>query len=274
MRTIYIDSLFILNFIVDYLLLFAAGKICALPLRRWRMAAAAALGGAYAVGAVIFPSALALSVVKILIGAGMVLAAFGWDSRYPRAAISFFAVSAAFGGAVYAISGLGGAPLGAGAYIAVNLRMLLVSFALCYAAVSLAFRFSGRQRRGALHKVTLKLGGKSAQLTALEDTGNELLDPVSGESVMVVWAAALGDLLPPHGVQLLCGDPVRAYEELSKLPTFAAKIRLVPFSSIGGSSVMLCLRPDALTVDGKTSRALVGISRMRLSGDGKYDAII
>ena len=44
MKVIYIDSLFLLNFILDYLLLLAAGRICALPLRRLRYALGAALG--------------------------------------------------------------------------------------------------------------------------------------------------------------------------------------------------------------------------------------
>ena len=114
MRTIYLDSLFILNFIIDYIIVLAAGKICALPLRRRRMAAAAAAGGLYAVLAVMFPSVLALPVVKLCVGAVIPLAAFGQGRHYPRAAISFFAVSAGFAGAVYAISGLGGAILGGG----------------------------------------------------------------------------------------------------------------------------------------------------------------
>lgn len=274
MRTIYLDSLFILNFIIDYIIILASGKICALPLRRGRMAAAAASGGLYAVLAVMFPSVLALPVVKLCVGAVIPLVAFGRGRHYPRAAISFFAVSAGFAGAVYAISGLGGAPLGMGAYIPVNLRILLVSFALCYAAVSLAFRCAGRQRRGTLHKVELSLGGKKAALTALEDTGNELIDPVSGEAIVVVWIDAIKALLPPGSEQKLSADPIKAYEELTQSASLTGRLRLVPYSCVNGCAMMVCLRPDALLVDGKSLRALVGISRTRLSGDGKYNALI
>ena len=48
MKIIYADSLVLLNAAVDYLLLLSAGKLCALPLRRWRMALGALWGGAYA----------------------------------------------------------------------------------------------------------------------------------------------------------------------------------------------------------------------------------
>lgn len=238
------------------------------------MALAAAIGGVYAALAVVFPSLFALPVLKLAFGALIPLAAFGSGRQYFRTAITFFAVSAAFAGAVYAISGLGGAPLGSGAYVPVSLKMLLVSFALCYAAISLAFRYVGRHRRGSFHRVNVTLGGKTAELTALEDTGNELLDPISGEAVIVVWLGAIAPLLPKSDAETLSADPIKAYGDLAQSEILSGKMRLVPYSCVGGSSVMLCLRPDSLCVDGKASRALVGVSRTRLSGDGKYNALI
>ncbi len=55
MTVVYIDSLFLLNFVVNYLLLLAAAKLSGEPLRRLRMAGGAALGAAYA-AAVFFPT--------------------------------------------------------------------------------------------------------------------------------------------------------------------------------------------------------------------------
>ena len=49
MTVIYVDTLFLLNGIIDYLLLLAAARLAGEPLRRLRFGAAAALGGAYAV---------------------------------------------------------------------------------------------------------------------------------------------------------------------------------------------------------------------------------
>ena len=50
MTVVYIDALFLLNLIVNYLLLLAAAKLAGEPLRRLRLAAGAALGGLYAAG--------------------------------------------------------------------------------------------------------------------------------------------------------------------------------------------------------------------------------
>ena len=60
MTVIYIDTLFLLNALVDYLLLLAAARLAGEPLRRIRFALGAALGGAYAV-AIFLPGLFFLS---------------------------------------------------------------------------------------------------------------------------------------------------------------------------------------------------------------------
>ena len=49
MTVIYVDTLFLLNGVIDYLLLLAAARLAGEPLARWRFALGGALGGLYAV---------------------------------------------------------------------------------------------------------------------------------------------------------------------------------------------------------------------------------
>ena len=53
MTVIYVDTLFLLNTMVDYLLLLASARLAGEPLARLRFALGAVLGGLYAVA--IFP---------------------------------------------------------------------------------------------------------------------------------------------------------------------------------------------------------------------------
>ena len=53
MTVIYLDELFLLNFVVDYLLLLAAGRLSGEILRRGWLALGAAIGAAYAAAAVL-----------------------------------------------------------------------------------------------------------------------------------------------------------------------------------------------------------------------------
>ena len=129
--TIYADSLFALNFIADWALLLAAGRLSGAVLRRWRIALAAALGAAYALASVA-PGwgFLTHPAAKIALGVGMSLIAFGSERRFWRCCGMFFAVSALFGGAVWGAAMLAGYDAARGVYVPVSGRVLALSFAL------------------------------------------------------------------------------------------------------------------------------------------------
>lgn len=270
METVYVDSLILLNAAVDYALLLAAGKICALPLRRGRMLLGALGGGIYALLAVLRPEIFSLALSKLLAGALMTIIAFGLHRTTPRAVVAVYAVAAAFGGAVYAASGLAGSANGSSRFMPVSPRVLLLSFAVCYAAVCLVFRRIARRADRRLCLVQLCHNGTAVSFSALLDTGNELVDPVSGDPVLIADAETLSPLfsggLPP------LGDPLSALEQLS---AHGLRCRLIPCSSVAAErSLLLCFRPDSVRVDGRNRTLLIGISPHRLSPDGQFQAII
>ena len=267
MKTVYADTLILWNAAVDYLLLLAAGQLCALPLRRGRMALGALWGGAYALLCAVFPAVFALWTVKLAAGALAVLIAFGVERRTPRALAAFCAVAACFGGAVHfldALRGGEGAPVPAG--------MLPPAFALCYAVTALIFRRVGRERGEVLHDVTLTRRGIAVQLRALEDSGNALSDPLTGDGVIVADAAALAPVFDDPALLRL-----DAPEALARLEGEQGRgLRLLPCACVTAErALLLCFRPERLTVDGVERRdLLVAVSPARLSPEGAYDAII
>ena len=271
MKIIYVDTLLILNTVIDYLLLLSAGRLCALPLRRGRMALGALCGGGYALLAAVKPAVFALWTVKLIAGALIVVIAFGIERRTIRGLAAFYAVAAAFGGAVHAGARLRGEPGSEG--LTVSLPVLLLSFAICYAGVDLTFRHIGRRAERRLHTVTLRLRGREATFAALDDSGNELIDPVSGCGALIVSAAALAPLF--RCPELLTLDAAEAIGQLAeKEPT--AKFRLLPCTSASSERTMLlCFRPDSILVDGKQrDDLLAAVSRGTMAEDGEYQAIL
>ena len=103
MDVIYLDSLFGLNLLIDYCLVLVSARVCGVVLRRWRYALAALIGALYA-ALMVLPGFgwLANGMMKLALGAAMALIAFGGEAHLVRCTVVFFAVSAAFGGAVYA----------------------------------------------------------------------------------------------------------------------------------------------------------------------------
>ena len=98
MTVIYVDTLFLLNGIIDYLLLLAAARLAGEPLRRLRFGAAAALGGAYAV-AIFLPgmSFLAGPWCKLASCVLMLVVAYGGSRRLLRQGLIFVALACALG---------------------------------------------------------------------------------------------------------------------------------------------------------------------------------
>jgi len=270
MKIIYADSLVLMNAAVDYVLLLAAGKLCAAPLRRWRMGLAALLGGLYALLCAVYPGFWALWTVKLAAGAVMVLIAYGPERRTVRVLAAFYAAAAAFGGAVRFAAGLGGESAGLGS--PVSLRVLALSFAVCYAAVALIFRRIGARQAERLYEVTVTRRGRTVSLRALADSGNALTDPLTGDAVMVASAAALAPLFDDPEL-LSLGAP----EALARLAGEQGRgLRLLPCACVTAEQgLLLCFRPDSITVDGGARRdLLVAVSPHRLSPEGRYEAII
>lgn len=266
METIYIDRLFILNFICDYLILLGSARVCGVLLRRVRYAVAALFGAVYAVASVLPGFAfLTLLPIKLASGVLMALIAFAKEPKFWRCAAVFFAVSAVFGGTLWALSVQGGG-MGNAVYLPVSMPVLVLSFGIIYAALSLVFRRTAKSTGKAVHTVVIGFLGHSVTLRALYDSGNCLYDPMTGSQVLIAGAKQLAPLL---------GEGSENLSPTELITLYAGKMRLIPYSAVGTQSGLLpAFRPDSLTVDGKKREdILVGVSPTAVSGDG-FDCII
>ena len=274
-ETIYLDSLFALNAIIDYFLLLCSARVAGAVLHRWRLGLAAVLGGFWAAASVL-PGFefLSFAPMKLVPAVFMALIAFGGERKLWRCLVIFLAVSAAFGGAVWAASMLAGTGMyGGRVYLPVSTRVLVLSFALCYAGVSLVFRRIGKRAEREILPLAVTLRGKTVTLRALRDTGNGLYDPVSGRAVAVAELGAISPLL--GGFECTGNDAAALCETLCKLSGLEGRVTLVPYSALGtGHGLLAAIRPDSVAISGKEADILIGISPAALSQDGDIDAIL
>lgn len=270
MTVVYADEVFLLNGIVDYLLLLSAARLAGEPLRRLRMALAAALGGVYA-AAIFFPGFqfLASPLCKLAVAAAMTLVAFGGSRRLLRVSLVFLGVGAAFGGGVLALQLLFGAPA------VLDLKTVLLAAAGCYAFLSLLFHGGAKHTGRELAPAELTLGERRCLLTALIDTGNTLTDPATGRPVMVAEGEKTASLFPagqaPGPEELT--DPVGALERRREA---GRHWRLIPYQAVGVScGLLLAVRVDRARVAGEDyGPILVALAPGRLSDGGGYNALI
>lgn len=283
MQVVYIDSLFLLNAVMDYLLLVASARIAGEPLHRIRMVVAALLGGGYAAASLLpgmgFLSGAAWKLAAAVL---MVFVGLGASRRLLRQLVIFFALAFAFGGGVLAVAFLGGRglhPARGMLYSGVDLRIVLLTAAICYVVWSTFCKGLGRKNvlSGELVGIEVHAQEKHVALTALRDTGNTLTDPVSGQGVIVLdWQAVQPLLdreyrLQPQELE----NPAKAVERLNT-GRWKGKWGLIPYRAVGVECGMLVtLRPDRVTIAGKEQgHVQLALSPTPVSPNGGWQALV
>lgn len=240
----YLVPVMVVCFGADGMLLQAAGALAGKRVPWGNTGLAAALGALYG-GACLLPGFAALGggLWRLAALGLMGLVAYGWA---PGAVSLFCVLDLACGALALAMGG--------------PLRMLLA--ALTVALLCLA---------GALGKkrpvpVELYWQDRRERVLALQDTGNGLYDPVTGQQVLVVGPQVAFRLLGLSPEQLK--SPVETLT-LAPLPG----LRLVPYRAVGGGGLMLALRLPKVRMGGVTKSALVAFAPEGLDGKEKFEAL-
>lgn len=275
--TVYLDSLFFLNLLIDYLLLLAAAKVAGEAFSRLRLLLGAALGALLA-ALVFLPGFdwLLHPACKIAAGALMVVAAYGGSDRLLRMGGIFFTLSCALGGGVLVIGLLTGRGLSFDNGVlatGMDLKIVLLSAAGCYLVLTLLFRRAGRHGGGELEPGVVDIEGKQALLTVLRDTGNTLTDPATGRPVLVAEGAKMAGVLPG---ELIAGlwAPAEAMEKFSG-QELGRRLRLLPYRAVGvDCGFLLAVRADRVSVGKRDfGGLLVALSPTAVSDGGGYGAL-
>lgn len=230
MTVVYLDSVFLFNALLDYLLVLSAARLAGLTLRRGRYILCGLLGGAYA-AAVFLPGGAFLTAAPVKAAAGVLLAlaAFGGERHFWRLTLLTFAIACALAGSVLALGLLAGQniPNARGVfYTNVDSRTLLVSAAGVYLVLTVLFRAAASHGlRGERLAVTVMLLGKTASFTALRDTGSGLRDS-TGTPILTVERRCLPQLQ----------ESWRGSRAAEALPLLRRLNRALPAASAGADS--------------------------------------
>ena len=270
MRVVYIDGVFVLNALLDYLLLLCTARLAGIPLKRLRYCLGGLLGGIYA-AAVFLPGCGFLSTpwVKVMSGILMALTAYGCEPQFFRLTVLLMGISCGLAGCVLAAGALTGGWISNAdgiLFTNTNVGELLLVATLGYLFFSTVFRAAAHHRiQREVVPVMVTIGGKSAALTALADNGCTLADPVSGLPVLIVPVRRLRPLLPDTVWPFLEGECLRSPSEiLEQLRQAAPELRffLVPYRTVGNTSgLLLSLRSDWVQVGAeKYKRLPIGLA--------------
>lgn len=260
----------------DYLILWAGGEIANREARRGGLFLSAALGSLYYLafllltkGGFSLPPWL-LIVSSLLMPAFMVLLAF--NKRDLKAVLPMVYLLALIAGGIgYWLQSMNVARVWVllGPHVAV-LLIAEIGWGLLHERFWESF--------GQIALV-VEINGQKQALRALIDSGNELVEPVSGKRVVIVEKDVMKNLVPAEIMQSIeqmtpiGGDPDSA-EGWNK------RLVLIPFKSVGrDSGVLVGLRPDSVYLKHKGKQVrlpgvIIGLETGSLSQRGEYQALI
>lgn len=272
--TVYVDAVFLLNTLINGMLLHTTARIRGAPMHRARFWLAASAGGIYAVLCCL-PALqfLQLWPMKLLAMVLMLLLSFGAHRHTVTDGVVFLLLSVGLCGLVYfVVTVLCGTQIPAGGVYPVTFPELLLTTGLAAFCGRLVGTRAAVQAGERLFPIRLRLGDAVIPLTALYDTGNSLRDPSSGEPVTVVSADAL--------VQAVGKEPLRAIRRgdlktaLELLAPY--RPRLIPYRAVGVSGgLLIALRCKELRVGTHLQQnPLIALSPTPVCDSGRYAALV
>jgi len=277
-NTIYIDILFLVNLIINTIIILGEAFLLKLPSKPHRILLGASVGALYSCISFLTNPVIASSMgIKTLCAAIIMFFCFGRCRPFALAKriLVFFALTVALGlGMLFALYftklgiRLGGVIKNGVFYFDIPAYFLIICSVVSYFILRLVHRLFKKVNSRCLCAVKLIRHGKTVNLTALVDTGNMLADPFSRKKVLIAEAKKLSPLFDNEII-----DIASVGFDDTPLPE---GFRIIPFSSIGKKSGLLAaFVPDCVVVENsKKDNIIIAIFNGKLSGSGDYNALI
>jgi len=265
--TIYIDVLIVINTYITYFTLKAAAALLHAGYKISRIIAASIFGGIAAVSALIPLNLWGGLLLRLLLTTALCLIAFGYSGirRLLLTSAVATAIATFICGIVFLIREFTEnnfcIPIRGYVYIDISVLTLIFSTTIVYIIISLFRRFLDKPSENSILTIEIQHGGCTVTLKAYADSGNNLRDFLSGLPVIVCQAEKIKGIMP----------------EAPQKGELAKGVRLIPFSSVGGSGIITAFKPDLIvfyTENGakKEVSALIGAGGMSFN-EKDFDAI-
>lgn len=294
----YLDLIWLLNFGIDYLLLWMTAVFRNAPFRRWRMALAAALGASYVLF-LFFPPLHTMYTLFMKVGLSVVLIllTFGYGNwqRFVSLFCTFYFISFVTGGGIFALHYVwqsqhevmqGVLASQGNAYgHAISWWFVILGFPIMLWFSHTRWKKIEISRRMHSNKVWVDvcIDQKWFSCQGLIDTGNQLHDPFTRTPVMLMDLQVAEAVLPSALNEAIKKDSL--WDLQHSIHThisdeWLSRIKIVPFRGVGRQmDLMLTVRPDRVLFrkeecTWKPTRVLVAFKEEILSSNKEYEAIV
>ena len=230
---IYVDVVFVLNIIIDFILLMSVSIILTRNAKLKRIILGSIFGGVTTFLLFVNIDWILLTILKIIFGLIMILITFGFRNIKYTMNNMYYLLTTSFivGGVMYLLKDK---------IIYNYLVLLLTFFIVVYLYVKQVKKYHNSYSN--YFKVQLFIKKKKYELTGFLDTGNKLSDPYKHRPVIVI------------DKRIKCHLDSYIY---------------VPYKSLNNTSVLKCIKVDKIIIDKHLFKNyLVGFSKDKIQIDG------
>lgn len=256
---IYADVLLLVNFSMDILTLYAAGRLTNKKTTKGRIIVASCVGSLLATVQTLLLNSDTITVrlasVATLLGASVLMALISYGKynsvrQLIRDSVIVWGAGALLGGIMTLILSLG-------TTVSPNSRVNYLSvFVPCSLAALGFLRFIVSSKSQSSQTILMLVRDKKYKISSLCDTGSFAADPISGVPVILVKARVLPSITE------------ELYSESCKL-----RLRMIPIDSIGGSRMIRGFIPEKVWVGEKEVFAVIAVDKSQGSYRG-HDGLI
>ena len=294
--TIYIDAIWTLNWFFDTSLLVWTAVLLKIRINWIRMITGGLIGSLIIWLYVTPYSYLADQIwFKCIFSILMVLAAFGFKSlrAFGKKLITLYGVTFSFGGILlgshYFFSFkvteyLGGFTSGTGSFgDPVSWMFVMIGFPLAWHFSRKHINILDLAKWNKEQRVTMfvKINGIEFESEGFVDTGNQLLDPLSGAPVAIISLYGRETLLPDSVTRLVEKGVQDMNIDFAEFPAgWQEKMRIIPCKVVGNESqLLIAFKPDVLSIKGtdglrQVHKCFISFTMQQLSGEELFDSIV
>lgn len=288
--TIYLDIILLENLLMNYIIVFATALIIKVEIKQINLILASLIGAIYSVLSYLTAMQIYSNfLLKLILSICMVYIAF--RSKNIKALLKhlilFYLTSFAFGGCAFALLYYirpQDVLMKNGVYIGTYpLKIALLGGIVGFVIMNIAFKVikSRISKKDMFCEVEINFNHKVSNVKAMIDTGNLLKDPITGTNVIVVESEKLEEIIPKDVLKninhLLSGQ---LQEEKKEMQDYIARLRVIPFSSLGKQNGMLVgFKPDNIVIkcedmEKEINKVIVGIYDKKLSKSNDYTGLV
>lgn len=266
---VFVDVLFIINFIIDYILLSVTSLFARKRLKILNTVLASTVGGVFSAVIFFVPMAHFLSVISAFsVSLFMILIAFGKRSflKILKDTAILYLVSFVTGGLAFAVLPKYDSLFNNGIiYADINAYSLLFVFVMSVIIIHGATGYIRRQKIkfSYIYEITVEKNGRSISDFAFFDSGNFLTDPLSQKSVIVAEWKSVAPLF----------NDMKITDAIVKNPQDFVYIGCKNFSGITG---LYAFYPDKITSNDAdfSEDFLIAVTETPLDKEGSYRMLL